>query len=81
MATITQSYTITCFDAGTYTIPGFAIGTNNGALKTNELTLQVQTVKVDTTKAIYDIKQPLVVSYSFFDWLEDNWLLGWLAIG
>lgn len=75
LATITQSYTITCFDAGTYTIPSFTIGISGGYLKTNELTLQVQTVKVDTTKAIYDIKQPLAVSYSFIDWLKDNWQL------
>jgi len=73
LATVTQSYTITSFDAGTYTIPPFTISTTGGALKTNELTLQVQTVKVDTTKAIYDIKQPLAVSYSFIDWLRDNW--------
>ena len=33
---------------------------------------------VDTTKAIYDIKQPLAVSYSILDWLRDNWL--WVVI-
>jgi len=73
--TIDQSYTITGFDAGTYTIPSYTFGTSGGALKTNELTLQVATVKVDTTKGIYDIKQPLAVSYTFFDWLKDNWYL------
>jgi hypothetical protein len=73
--TIDQSYTITGFDAGTYTIPPFTFGTSAGALKTNELTLQVATVKVDTTKGIYDIKQPLAVMYTFFDWLRDNWYL------
>ncbi|MDR3695980.1 BatD family protein [Mucilaginibacter sp.] len=71
--TVTQSYTITSFDAGTYTIPSFSIGTAGGVLKTNTLTLQVETVKVDTTKAIYDIKQPISVSYTFLDWLKDNW--------
>ena len=77
--TVIQNYTITSFDAGTYTIPPFSIGTTVGVLKTNELTLQVETVKVDTTKAIYDIKQPLAVTYTFFDWLKDNWL--WVALG
>jgi len=71
--TVTQSYTITCFDAGTYTIPPFSIGTAGGAVTTNDLTLQVETVKVDTTKAIYDIKQPLQVNYTLLDWLKDNW--------
>jgi ABC-type multidrug transport system fused ATPase/permease subunit len=73
--TITQSYTITSFDAGAYTMPPFEFGSTGGVLKTNELSLQVQTVKVDTTKAIYDIKQPLVVTYGFLDWLKDNWIL------
>ncbi|HEY2580401.1 MAG TPA: hypothetical protein VGI43_01260 [Mucilaginibacter sp.] len=77
--TVIQGYTITSFDAGTYTIPPFAIGTAAGVLKTNELTLQVATVKVDTTKAIYDIKQPLAVSYTFWDWVKDNWY--WIVIG
>jgi len=73
--TVTQSYTITCFDAGTYTIPPLSIGTAGGGLKTNELTLLVETVKVDTTKDIYDIKRPLAVNYTIFDWLRDNWYL------
>jgi hypothetical protein len=77
--TVIHSYIITCFDAGTYIIPPFSFGTTGGVLKTNELSLLVQSVKVDTTKAIYDIKQPLVVSYTFFDWLRDNW--GWVVIG
>ena len=78
LLTVTQSYTITCFDAGTYTIPSFSIGTAGGVIKTNELTLQVETVKVDTTKAIYDIKQPITVSYTFLDWLKDNWY--WIVL-
>jgi hypothetical protein len=78
-ATVTQSYTITSFDQGTYTIPSYSIGSAAGVLKTNELTLMVQTVQVDTTKAIYDIKQPLTVSYTFWDWLKDHWI--WVALG
>jgi hypothetical protein len=77
--TVIQNYTITSFDAGTYAIPPFSIGTASGILKTNALTLQVATVKVDTAKAIYDIKQPLAVSYTFWDWIKDNWY--WIVIG
>ncbi len=76
--TVTQSYTLTSFDPGTYTIPSLAFASAAGIIKTNALTLQVQSVKVDTTKAIYDIKQPLIVSYTFFDWLRDNW--GWVLL-
>jgi hypothetical protein len=75
--TVTQSYTITSFDAGTYTIPAFSIGSETGVAKTKELTLQVETVKVDTTKAIYDIKQPFAVNYTWLDWLRDDWY--WIA--
>jgi hypothetical protein len=77
--TVIQSYTITSFEQGTYTIPSYAIGTSAGVLQTPQLTLMVQTVKVDTTKAIYDIKQPLAVSYTFFDWLKDHWI--WVVLG
>jgi len=77
--TVIQSYTITSFDAGTYNFPAFTIGSETGVVKTNEVTLQVQTVRVDTTKAIYDIKQPFAVSYTWVDWLHDNWY--WLAGG
>jgi len=79
-ATVTQTYTITSFDQGSYTIPSYSIGSPVGVLKTNELTLMVQTVQVDTAKAIYDIKQPLVVSYNFFDWLKDHWILAGLGL-
>ena len=77
--TITRSYTLTAFDAGTYHIPPYTIHTKNGDFITDSLILRVNTVKVDTTKAIYDIKQPLSVTYTFFDWLRDNW--GWVALG
>lgn len=77
--TVTKSIIITSFDAGDYTIPAFVFSTKTGDVKTNEIELSVQSVKVDTTKAIYDIKQPLAVSYSFMDWLKDNW--HWIVLG
>ena len=70
--TITQAYTITAFDAGVQTIPAFTFDANGVTVATDPIPLQVQEVKVDTTKAIYDIKQPLAVKYSFMDWLRDN---------
>jgi len=73
--TVSKTYVITSFDAGTYPIAAFVFATEKGNIETNALTLDVQTVKVDTTKAIYDIKQPLAVSYTFMDWLKDNWQL------
>jgi hypothetical protein len=73
--TVTKSLIITGFDAGTYTIPALEFKGKTGPLRTAEQRLVVQSVKVDTSKAIFDIKQPLAVSYTFTDWLKDNWQL------
>lgn len=84
--TISRQYTITSFDAGLQTIPSLLFQVNAQSFKTDPLPLQVTSVAVDTTKAIYDIKQPLAVRYSFLDWLRDHWqwvvvsLLGVLLI-
>lgn len=80
--TIRHNYTITSFDSGAYVIPSYAFHTTGGDVKTQPLTLQVATVAVDTTKAAYDIKQPLAISYTFWDWLRDNWIwvVGALAV-
>jgi len=75
--TISRQYIITAFDAGVQTVPAFAFETPGGILKTDPLPLQVQEVKVDTSKAIFDIKQPMAVSYGLTDWLRDNWY--WVA--
>jgi hypothetical protein len=77
--TIHRAYTITSFDSGEYVIPSYAFKTNTGPAYTQPLRLTVQTVAVDTTKAFYDIKQPLAVQYTFMDWLRDNW--PWVAGG
>lgn len=73
--TISRPYTITSFDAGVHMIPPYTFVSKEGNLSTQAIPLEVTAVKVDTTKAIYDIKEPLAVSYSFMDWLRDNWKL------
>ncbi|MEN0054681.1 MAG: BatD family protein [Mucilaginibacter sp.] len=75
LRTIRHNYTITSFDSGDYVIPSYAFHTQGGDIKTEPLKLTVATVAVDTTKAAYDIKQPLAISYTFWDWLRDNWIL------
>ena len=78
---ITQAYVITSFDAGMQVIPELEITVGDSTYRTEALPLQVESVAVDTTKAIYDIKQPLDVSYSWLDWLRDNLLWVLLALG
>jgi len=76
--TVTRTYVITSFDAGIYKFPLFSFGSSTGVIKSNLLMLQVQAVKIDTTKSIYDIKQPILVTYTFFDRVKDNWT--WIVI-
>ncbi|MGV8880151.1 MAG: hypothetical protein ACOH2A_14110 [Sphingobacteriaceae bacterium] len=76
---ITRDYTVTSFDTGYHAIPAFIFRTKNDSLKTSDLRLQVIPVAVDTSKSIYDIKQPLAVSYTWLDWLRDNWK--WIFFG
>ncbi len=73
--TITHHYTITCFDTGVYVISGLELTTKTGSFKTGTVTLEIKPVLVDTTKAFYDIKQPFAVSYNFWDWLKDHWVM------
>lgn len=73
ITTIRHNYTITSFDSGEYVIPSYAFHAASGDVTTPPLALQVATVKVDTTKGVYDIKQPLIVKYTLWDWLLENW--------
>jgi len=77
--TITKSYTITSFEAGMQVVPAFKFKHKGNEFSTVPLPLEVQSVTVDTTKAIYDIKQPIAVKYTFVDWIRDNW--HWLVFG
>ncbi|MFI5157380.1 MAG: hypothetical protein ACHQF4_00855 [Sphingobacteriales bacterium] len=78
LETISHSYTVTSFDSGVYVLPQFTFHTKAGDIKTGTITLQIKSVPVDTTKAFYDIKQPLAVSYNLWDWIKDHW--GILAV-
>jgi len=81
--TITRNYTITSFDPGLQMVPSLTFKSKAGNFSTNALPLQVNAVKVDTTKGVYDIKEPLAVKYSWMDWIRDNGIvlgLGALAV-
>lgn len=68
-----QKITITSFDSGYYAIPPFKFIINVDTIETEPILIEVQTMEVDTTKAIFDIKQPLSEPFSIVDWLKDNW--------
>jgi len=71
MATYHQSLTITGFDSGFWVIEPFTFYfTSKGSssldsLSTEALLMQVQTIPIDTTKEIKDIKSPVDVPFTF----------------
>ena len=74
----TKKITITSFDSGFYEIPYFEFIINNQPYQTGPLQINVQPLAVDTSKAIFDIKEPLDEPFSIIDWLKENWV--WIAI-
>ncbi len=74
----TKKITITSFDSGYYEIPYFEFIINNQPYQTGPIQIEVQTLAVDTSKAIFDIKGPIDEPFSFIDWLKENWI--WIAI-
>lgn len=80
----TQSKTlqITSYDSGYWAIPPFKFlaGDTNGIF-TDPILLQVNTIAVDTTQAIKDIKGPYEITYTWLDWLKDNMYVVWVGLG
>ncbi len=70
---------VTSFDSGYFPIPPFAFQINNDSVFTDALLITVNTVQIDTTQAIKDIKEIYEVPFSFADWFKENW--GWFAGG
>ncbi len=81
--TLSQSYTITSFDSGYWAIPPikFIVNNDTNGLFTEPLLLQVNSVAVDTTQAIKDIKPPFEVDYGIIDWIKDNIYLVYVVLG
>lgn len=68
---------LTSFDSGYWAIPPFKFIVNNdtNGILTEPLLLQVNTVAVDTTQAIKDIKGTYSENYNWLDWLKDHMLV------
>lgn len=79
-----QRLTITSFDSGAYTIPPISINyqmDDDTAMQhsfSQAITFRVQTVKVDTTRAIRDIKSPMEAPLTFAEIVP--WLLAVLVL-
>ena len=74
--TVNQTYTITVFDSGFYYIKPFEIQYKKAkdpsftSLMTDSLSITVQSIPVDTTKAIKDIKDPLRAPLTLIEILQ-----------
>ncbi len=70
----TKTLYITSFDSGYWVMPPFKFIVNGDTtgIFTEALLLQVNTIPVDTTLDIKDIKVPYEEDYSWIDWLKDN---------
>ena len=79
-----QRLTITSFDSGYQTIPPFHIiyrfGSDTAMLHafSQAIAFKVQTIKVDTTRAIRDIKGPMAAPFTFAEMIP--WLLAALVL-
>lgn len=76
---LTRTLTITAWDSGYWAVPPFVFTINGDTMETQPLLLTVNTVAVDTSAAIKDIKEIYEVPYGWKDWLRENW--PWVAGG
>lgn len=69
----TQQWNLTSFDTGFQVIPPFEIIINGEERETDPFTIKVETVKIDTTQAIKDIKGVEDAPISIFEWIKYHW--------
>lgn len=76
---IEQKIIITAFDSGYYRIPPIAYLHNSDnssdTIKTKPIWLKVESVQVDTTKEIKDIKSPYKAPLSFLKYCLGHWVI------
>ncbi len=79
LRSLTRTLTITSWDSGYWAVPPFVFTINGDTMETQPMLLTVNTVAVDTTGAIKDIKEIYEVPYGWVDWLREHW--PWVAGG
>ena len=79
---IRQNIVITAFDTGYFPVPPIQFHFNDTIVETDPLLIQVVSVPVDTSKGIYDIKEPYQVPFSLLSWIKryKYWIGGSFAI-
>ena len=79
---IRQNIVITSFDTGYFPVPPIQFHFNDTIVETDPLLIQVVSVPVDTSKGIFDIKEPYQVPFSLLSWIKryKYWIGGSFAI-
>lgn len=69
----TQLWHVTSFDTGFQEVPPFEVIIDGIGRETDSFLIKVETVEVDTTQAIRDIKGVEDVPISIFEWIKYHW--------
>jgi len=74
-----QSITVTSFDSGIYVVKPLIAVLNDDTIRSNPILIHVQTIEVDTSKGIADIKHIEQVPFDLIEWFDEN--QQWFYIG
>jgi hypothetical protein len=75
----TRTLTLTSWDSGYWALPPLFFVINGDSIATDAMAITVNSVAVDTTAAIKDIKEIYEVPWGWMDWLREHW--PWVAGG
>jgi len=70
---LTQSFILTSFDSGYFPVEPLLATINGDTVASNPFLVGVQTMKIDTTKGIVDIKEIEEVPFAWKEWIQENW--------
>jgi len=70
---MTQNVVLTAFDTGFVPVPPIPFPNNNKMTETEVFLVSVYDVAVEGELELNDIKGPMAVEFSWWDWLKENW--------
>lgn len=73
---LTRTYNLTAWDEGKYNVPKLSVKVNGKVYSTNSIPLEVNTIKVDTTKtdSIRPMHETVGLQYEWSEWSPLFWL-------
>lgn len=71
---ITIDLLVTSFDTGYQVIPPLTAYVGEDSVSSRAILINVKTVLIDDAADIKDIKEPLDVPFSLWEWLQENWM-------